>query len=349
MTKVLFICKQRINSYGNTFGLFNSARMVSETLNSLGIEAKVISVVDNNCIDREVVKYNPTHVIIEAIWVVASKLRLLLSLPRHQNRMWYVRLHSRIPFLAMEGIAFDWLQSYKELIQEFERFNVSANTRDTCDDLRKTIDIPSIYQPNIYRMEHDSLFDVFKSGFRRLTPVLNIGCFGAIRPLKNHLMQAVAAIDFANQIGKPLRFHINTGRLEQRGEEVFKNLKSLFRNSTHELVEHPWMSNDDFRYTISQMNVGMQVSYSETFNIVAADFVSQNVPIVVSDEMYWMSNLFKVDPNSRTSMVHGLKRAYYGQRFSLQTLNYLSLRRYNRAATKAWLREGLAIPRVDAW
>ena len=75
--KVLFILKKRQSSHTGydsvSSGLLNSARFVSDMLNKNGIESNLVEVQDNNCIDREVSKYRPTHVIIEALWVVPSK------------------------------------------------------------------------------------------------------------------------------------------------------------------------------------------------------------------------------------------------------------------------------------
>jgi hypothetical protein len=68
---------------------------------------------------------------------------------------------------------------------------------------------------------------------------INIGCFGAIRPMKNHLMQAVAAIEFAEKNNLILRFHINAGRIESNGSNSLKNVKSLFGHiPKHHLIEH---------------------------------------------------------------------------------------------------------------
>jgi hypothetical protein len=54
---------------------------------------------------------------------------------------------------------------------------------------------------------------------------LDVACFGAIRPLKNQLMQGVSAIRCAESIHKTLRFHINASRAEQKGDNVLKNLR----------------------------------------------------------------------------------------------------------------------------
>ena len=69
--------------------------------------------------------------------------------------------------------------------------------------------------------------------------IFNVGCFGAIRPMKNHLMQAVAAIEFANRNNLTLRFHVNAGRIESNGNNSIKNVRALFEHlPDNELVEH---------------------------------------------------------------------------------------------------------------
>lgn len=42
------------------------------------------------------------------------------------------------------------------------------------------------------------------------------------------------------------------------------------------------------------MDMGMQVSMSETFNIVAADFVANEIPIVVSEEITFVDAKYQV-------------------------------------------------------
>ena len=83
---VLFLCKQRISSYGNSYGLINSAAFVAEYLKSIGIEAYVEMAVDGNDIDKIVTRINPTHVIIHALFITPAKMYELLSLARHKHR-----------------------------------------------------------------------------------------------------------------------------------------------------------------------------------------------------------------------------------------------------------------------
>src|SRR6185295_15359413 len=89
-------------------------------------------------------------------------------------------------------------------------------------------------------------------------------------------------------------FHINSSRIEQQGEGVLKNMRALFRGTIHELVEHKWASPEDFHKLVRKMDVGLQVSFTESFTIVTANFVTEEVPIVVSEDIDWMPASMKV-------------------------------------------------------
>lgn len=328
-TRVLFICRRRVDGYENSVGLINSATFVAKELEKNGIDAKVVIVTDGNSVDREVWLYKPTHVVLEALWVTPDKLKVLLL--KYPNVFWTVRLHSKAPFLAHEGIAFEWLFGFKKQLDGFTNYSVSVNHLQFTEDLRNVLDMRVDFLPNVYtRTDEPSHFD-------RNPRVLDIGCFGAIRPMKNILQQAISAIIYGNNNDKVVRFHVNAGRVEQHGESTLKNLRALFMNTKHVLIEHPWMHHHDFLKVVKLMDLGMQVSLSETFNIVIADFVSCGVPVVVSDEITWVSELFHVDPNSSTSIVKGIGTALSWGRFGTW-LNQKKLEVFSKESVDTWLK-----------
>lgn len=330
--KVLFVCKKRVNHYGISTGLFNSASFVSNALNErLCLESKVVSVIDNNYIDREVHAYKPHCVIIEAFWVVPSKFHVLCAL--YPNVQWFVRSHSKIPFFANEGIAMNWMWGYSQIAKWHKNFHIAANDLETSLHLSKTFRTEVFYLPNIYCPPAYGKTDL---GARNPNEI-HIGCFGAIRPMKNTLIQAVAAVRFATKIDKKLYFHINGTRTEQAGDNALKNLRYLFEGLDHELVEHPWMSHEDFIEVVRSMDMGMQVSLSESFNIVTADFVWHRKPVVVSPDIEWVSDSNKANPNKVKSIVRALKRVRLLSHVGLNWLNLLLLQRHNRKATHQWL------------
>jgi len=166
---------------------------------------------------------------------------------------------------------------------------------------------------------------------------IDIAVFGAVRPLKNHLTQAIAAIRFAEEKGKHMRFHINVTRIENNGDPVLKNLRQLFENSDHELVEHKWLDHDQFLDLISTMDMCLQVSFSETFNIVTADAVSMNVPVVVSPEITWISRLFKAKPTDPDHILKKMKLTWFLKYFNIQWINKFLLKRYSLNSELIWL------------
>lgn len=251
-TKVLFILKRRHGYYHDgtcgaekpsmSTGLFNSANFVYEMLVNAGVDCKIVVVVDNNCIDREVAAYKPTHVIIEALWVVPEKFVVLQKL--HPHVKWIVRLHSDLPFLANEGIAMKWINGYLQ----HKNVHVAPNAPRALEEIRflaknwgvKDVERKVIYLPNYYPVT-DQVYNFCKAK----KDIVNVGCFGAIRPMKNQLIQAVAAVKFADRIKKKLHFHVNVGRIEQKGDPVLNNLIALFdglASKGHKLVMHPWLS-----------------------------------------------------------------------------------------------------------
>jgi hypothetical protein len=328
--RILFITCDRVkDTYGITSGLFNSASFVVKFLSETGFDAKLVPVVDSNSIDKVVTEYDPHVVIIEALWVPPAKFVELLKIDRHKKRRWIVRIHSKAPFLANEGLATRWIHQYTKI--KGTRIEIAPNTKELTNQLHSAFPEGKFtYLPNVYYKKD------FSPRPYREGKWIDVGCFGAIRPMKNTYQQALAAIEFAESKGKRLRFHVNSSRVEQKGENVLKNLQALFEDSPHDLVEHMWYRHDRFLREASKMDVGMQVSFSESFNIVTADFVTAQVPIVASDDISWMPPFLKVSPTSHKGMVRKLKWAYRWRSFNVWTQN-LFLRIYNAKARLIWL------------
>lgn len=325
--RILFICKKKTDAYGVSFGLLNSATFVANALVEQDIEARVVTVVDNNAIDREVSLYKPTHVMVEAIWVVPSKFRVLKAL--HPTVQWAVRIHSKTPFLANEGNAVEWIKGYAR-----EGVIIAPNSKELTDNLINGMDINATYLPNIYAPPMSPLFQPAQKPRNSI----NVGCFGAVRPMKNHLMQAFSAIQFANWLNLNLRFHINANRIEQKGESQLSNLRALFSCGFRgELVEHPWLPHDNFVTLVRQMDIGMQVSLSESFNIVVADFVWNGVPIVASSDVDWMPEDLVADPTCQQSILSLMQKVWKNKE-KAQKNSLRSLRRHNEFALKEWLK-----------
>jgi len=336
--KVLFICKLRndfYDCYNPSYGLMNSAEFMANALRKNHITASVARAVDGNCIDKLVTEYDPTHVFIEAIWVTPAKIYELMNLKRHQNRQWAIRLHSKVPFLANEGIAFKWLLQYKELQEVFNNLIIAPNAEEITVDLADTLGVRTVYLPNVYC---PPVYHRYYTQKKHGDNSIDIGCFGAIRPMKNQLIQAIAAVKYANSLGKNLMFHMNGNRCEQNGQQVFKNVDAFFEGQDkHELILHPWMPHHDFVHLVRTMDIGMQVSYSESFNIVAADFVDNDVPFIGGQDIDWLPQLYQVGANSSEEIAKAL---HFTTSWMGRLMRYTCkkhLKEWNSDADESWL------------
>lgn len=346
MARVLFILKRREDfnpekhsPLGLSTGLFNSASFMNQMLIDAGFESKLEVAIDNNCIDRLVTQFKPTHVIIEALWVVPTKFQILTKL--HPTVKWIVRLHSEMPFMAGEGMSMDWLGDYVSYPQLY----IGINAPRMLNEIRTYLQIKKswtqketenriVYMPNYYPQDYTT------KEFNRKKYWLDISCFGAVRPLKNHLLQAFAALKFADKIGKQLRFHINSGRIEMKGDPVMNNLRALFEqlaDQGHQLIGHEWTPREEFLKICATMDIGMQCNFSETFNIVSADLLSQGVPILGSKEIPWASGMYNAEPADSEEMAKMLERIYWYPNMNVK-MNQQNLTRYTNRSQAIWVK-----------
>lgn len=338
---VLFVLKKRDVAWGHdtryshhSSGLLNSATFINDMLRDSCIRSGIVEVIDGNDIDREVFKFNPDIVIIEAVWCPPSKVRELAHLHHHRHRKWIIRNHSELPFLAMEGIALEWLLEYPTIKNTFIACNSPVAIADvaTLAKARRGVSEDKVVLlTNYYPIP--KFVDYTPKPFWDST--IDISCFGAIRPLKNHVEQATAAIMFANSIGLKLRFHVNSTRIEGKGDPILKSLRGMFDGDQYKLVEHGWLDRKEFLELCSTMNIGLQVSFSETFNIVGADHVSVGVPIVGSNEIPWLDDEFQASPTVASDIAEKIGHAlHHGAEKQVD-----SLAEYNKHTKRIWMHQ----------
>jgi len=335
LPSILFISRDNnvYNSNGQytyaSAGLSNSAKFLANALNDYGYRTKVVSVTDSNSIDKEVQDFNADVIITEALFIPPYKWTELLLMPEHINRKWYVRIHSKFSFLSTEGIATKWISDYVKLQTAFNNFWIASNSKEDVDVLSKLFKKGKfVYLPNVYNPE---LFIGEKVIIKECDEV-HIGLFGAVRPFKNFYTQAIAAILFAEAINKKLVLYMNPAG--NTGKQVMKNIKALFENE-HKLVIINWLEHKDFLNLVKHMDYGLQVSFTETFNIVSADFVHMEVPIIVSNEIDWLNQY--VNPTSVESIVNALLSVHNQKRNEVIIKNKQLLSAYNYKSLLNWM------------
>lgn len=329
--RILFILKDRHYGKSNSYGLINSSRQVAKYLESIGYDCKVVQVIDGNSIDKEVYEYKPDVVIIEALWVTGAKMKELIEIKRYKHIKWIVRVHSNIGFLSAETMAIKYINDYIELNKD--NLFVSMNNYRFNKHFSEALEYEFTYLPNIITIKNK------KKEFKYQNHI-DVGCFGSLRILKNQCYQALCAMDMADRLGKKLKFHItvDVGMDETNNRwPVLKNLEEIFSNSHHELVKHEWLDNGDFHDLINKMDIGMQLSYTESFNIVAADFSNNNIPIVVSGTIEWMPWFFKTSTTDYEKTIKKLILIYKLRKCKILVWwMRRNLRIYNETSKMKW-------------
>ena len=302
-------------------GVRSSVAFVVDMLQHHGVNAVLAEAVDGNSIDALVTKYRPRRVVLEALWVTPEKLTELLKL--HPGvRQWTVRAHSEIPFLAQEGCAVDWLVQIGRLGVE-----VAFNSNQTVEDWR-VLD-HATWLPNYYPLRSPRTAASNGSDY-------HVGCFGAIRPLKNQLIQALAAIKFARHLNCPLVFHMNGSRVEQMGSSNLKNIQAAIRHAGQTLELHPWLPHTEFLELVAQMDVCLAVSLSESYCIVAADAVSMGIPLVGSSAISWLPRRSRARVDSVDDIFQAMDRADETNGAAVH-LNHEALENYLETAVSTWM------------
>lgn len=340
-TSLLFIVRDASaasHSYRNTAtnGVALSTEFLVDALSSLNITTTSRAVSSAEDIAWLVVEKKPTHVIIETLWLTSTEMQTLVT--EFPSVTWIVRDHSESCFRTLETDATQRIYDYLKLGVEVMSNSVRSMTdiMTIATNIGVSEDLAS-YGPNVYPIpERDTMVPR-----TRTDGVVNIGCFGAVRPMKNHITQAIAAIQFAQNNSLALKFHINSYNIAGYIDPVLNNLRALFSNapSQFELVEHEWMDRSTFLSLLETMDICSQTSFTETFNIVTADAMARAVPIVASDCIAWLGETAKHNPVSSVDIACAFEKIWNAE-VEEQKLRLLRQRSdmliYVRSALKVW-------------
>jgi hypothetical protein len=234
-----------------------------------------------------------------------------------------------------------WISQLYNISNKASNLSIAFNAKETYKEFKEIGVQHAIYLPNFYFPDENEVVDPKAKELIDSNPCfhdhqgINIGCFSAVRPFKNQLIQAIASIEYADQHHKKLYFHLNASRVEQNGDQALKNIRALFENSKHSLVEWSWFDHGTFVYLVSKMKVSLQVSLSESFNIIAGDSVYANVPTIVSEEIDWMPFFCQVETGSATKISQKISFAIRFKKLCT-IFSHMNLESYNIKSLLIW-------------
>lgn len=126
----------------------------------------------------------------------------------------------------------------------------------------------------------------------------SVGLFNSSGKHKNLLNQALAV----KQLGKKLLIN------GLNNDSVLIHLLNKF-NINYELYD--WLNESEYFKLISSCEIGLQCSFSESFDYVAAEMSLMGVPVVTSPAVYWnIDELMAPLPDNPSNIAFHIKNAY---------------------------------------
>ncbi|WP_394847387.1 hypothetical protein LZC95_07970 [Pendulispora brunnea] len=270
-----------------------------------------------------------THLVCEAPWIEAPDVARLIS--EYPDVHFLIRSHSQIGFLQVEAGAIHTIRDLMLLQDGALNLSVASNSKRLKHYLERTYNGGCVFLPNLYDIERVHR----KRDLSHTRGLVRIGSFGAIRILKNHSSAAAAAMLIAKSRGVDLEFHISVNR-EEGGNGVVDALRAMFKDVPWaRLIESPWQDWAKFRRLVAYMDLNLQASLTETFNIVSADSTAEGVPCVVTPMIEWAPRYWQVDPDDIEQMArvgNQLLSSIDGAEDGLEALTC-----YVRDAVRRWL------------
>jgi hypothetical protein len=279
-------------------GLGVSALNTAKVLRSSGVVTDVWPILSTSTIVERIktAPVRPTHIVIGAPWLPTLDLQVLV----HSNPdiHFAVCCHSNVGFLQADPLAITNFRQMLSLEQGALNMSAAGNSQRFCDWIVEAYGRPCTWLPNLYFLESAS--PVYRRPWAGCS--LNIGSFGAVRPLKNTLNAVAAALQLHNDMHIPVKFHFSVARVEI-GSTVVRAIDAMVKGvPDFHLIKDDWYQWPDFRQIIRRMDILMQVSYSESFNMVTADGAAESIPSVVSDAIDWAPSDWKAEVDDTLSI-----------------------------------------------
>jgi hypothetical protein len=275
-------------------GLNVAGFTTAQVLREYGVDVTVFPVRHNVDIVHAVDKYNETHdkplthVVISAPWLSLHDLKSLVK--NFKDIEFVILSHSNVGFLQADPEGVELLRKYQELSEKYPNLKVGGNSERFVEWFEKAYEREAVLLPNLYPLTYQRQ----KEPWDGVSPI-KIGAFGAVRPEKNFMTATAAAVLIQKELQVPVEFHMSSGGEGDQGR-VSPAIGQMTDNIPgFTLVRHNWQPWDQFIHLVSSMDLLIQVSYTESFNMVTADGVLAGVPSVVSSAIYWAPDSWKAD------------------------------------------------------
>ena len=321
-----FAANQHISHIGLGVSALNTAKVLKR--HGLSVLVKAInSVVD---LDAFLIAHpGTTHVVISAAWLPVLHLgNLIIKYPQVE---FAVNIHSNVGFLQADSNGVELLGRYVHLQKEMLNFRVSGNNQEFVDWLTEAYTVAALFLPNLYDLDHTVSTNkpLYNGG------TIRIGAFGASRPLKNFMTAAGAAIAISKELRVPVEFWMSGGRPEGGGA-IERAIQALLKHQpavTLKILN--WSAWPAFLDFLETMHLMIQVSYTESFNMVTADGIARSVPSVVSEAIDWVPARWIAQSDNPLDVARVGRALICDPHAVLDGVK--ALERHNQAGYESWL------------
>ncbi len=225
---------------------------------------------DCNCINLQVPSFSDRTMGL----IMRSKSNVVLS------------IHSTLCNLQVEDNCLDRLIEFG---RKYPRLVITCPSLCETASMQRVFRCDCMYLPNTFSYETDleNIRRKIHCKADRLMRIMNqsgekaeISLFSAYRPFKNMVTQAAAVAMLPSDF--PVRLHL----LDTAAKTpVYAAVAKICEDAGIETVYHRQAGNREIFNQTAEMDLGLQVSLSETFSYVAFEHMSQAVPVVGSDSV----------------------------------------------------------------
>lgn len=233
-----------------------------------------------------------SHVIVFAPWVPTHDLYQLVRY--HTEVEFSVLIHSNVGFLQADPNGMRNLREDIDLEMAVANFRLAGNCSRFTEWIKRAYNAPCLHLPNLYDVRQACALPR-RAGQGACGGPIRIGCFGAPRVQKNFVSGVAAALEMATILRRDTEIWVSSGRPEGN-HTLFNAMQQMVQGvKWAKLVQNTWEPWPRFRHTIAHMDLLIQPSYTESFNIVTADGIAEGVPSVVSHAIDWAPHRWKAE------------------------------------------------------
>lgn len=336
------------NQHISHIGLGVAALNTSQVLRQNGIWADVWPIINIQDLEARLIAADAqatrrgeifvSHVVISAPWIPTMDLAMVAR--RFPNVTFSVVTHSNVAFLHADPTGMKLLREAMGLQMQWHNFKLASNGEKFQEWALRAYGATLQYLPNLYNLEHSK--DQPPRPAYAHGGVLRIGSFGALRVLKNHVTACAAALEMSRRLGVDTEFWLSSGRNEG-GAGVLATIQQMVAQIPgFTLKANNWENWPKFRQTLRSMNILIQASFTESFNMVTADGVAEGLPSVTSDAIEWVPSYWQASAdnamdiaNKAIGLLHDPQAAFEGRK---------ALAHHNATGLDSWVKFFMATP-----